>query len=49
MLYEFKLNHDVMGETKSICCVKGESGVDHRIETELWEDIIGLKKFRSVG
>ena len=29
MLYKVKQSHDTVEGTKNICCVKGESGVDH--------------------
>ena len=41
MLYEFVLGHNTATATKNICCVKGESTVDHNIVTK------SLKKFCS--
>ena len=41
MLYEFDQSHNTAGATKKICCVKGEDGVDCRIESRLF------KKFHS--
>ena len=41
MVYEFKLDHNILEASKSICCVQGESTVDHSTVTR-W-----FKKFRS--
>ena len=41
MIYEFALCHNTAETTKSICCVEGESTVDHSIVSR-W-----LKKFQS--
>ena len=44
MFYEFKLGSNAAQATKIICCVKGESAVDHNVVHMVQEILLGLQE-----
>ena len=40
ILYEFKVGHNFMKATKSICCTKGEGSVDHSTVSQMVKETL---------